>query len=317
MRKYDKESRANKRLSMEYEELMYKLSESFNESDLGAQEALFYQKLGMSPTGELTSPLLSRKLRTPSSSESSPSKSPGYRRTLSSNTDDREEKKLRRRSGNYLLDERKQQQHRPTSPLAKQNPLTRSWSPGIQSSSPPRSNGKSGNKMSQSWCVDMETKDSPGEQETIPRSASTSGKPRSRKLVTKEVDSSENSDSDKGFVSTNDSCNSNSQGFNDSGDLSESQKSNEVSDTSDSVPTASTPRSGRETVTLSEANNVFTDEENDSDRKCLSDIDGVEPESSEISEKASLSQGTVTCPVSKLPVPKDISPSKRHTETTV
>ncbi|XP_052251298.1 microtubule-associated tumor suppressor candidate 2 homolog isoform X2 [Dreissena polymorpha] len=116
MKKYDKESRANKRLSMDYEELMWKLSESFTDPDLGTLE--LYQKMGMSPNGDLTSPGLGRKLRTPSSSESSPSKSPATRRTLSLSADDRDEKKMKRRSGNYLIDEMK---HRATSPLAKQS----------------------------------------------------------------------------------------------------------------------------------------------------------------------------------------------------
>jgi len=332
MRKYDKESRANKRLSMEYEELMWKLSESFQESDLGAQEALFYQKLGMSPTspgGELTSPLFARKLQTPSSSESSPSKSPGYRRTLSSSAEEREEKKLKRRSGNYLLDERKLQQPRATSPLAKNNPLIRSWSPGLQASSPPRTYSKAGNKMSQSWCVDMDIKDSIVEQDSIPRSASSSGKPRIPKLVTKEVvDSGDNSDSDKGFVSTNNSCNSTSQGFSDSGDLSESLKSNGGSDISDCVPISSTPRSGRETVTLTTSDNVFNEEEIDSNKQSpdgsVTDSDSSQQvDDHNVSDskiKSTSTQGTASSPSSKLPLPtdfKDSSPTKSHTETTV
>lgn len=303
MRKYDKESRANKRLSMECEELMYKLTESFNESDLGAQEALFYQKLGMSPSGgELNSPLMGRKLRTPSSSENSPCKSPGYRRTLSSSVDDREEKKLKRRSGNYLLDEKKQQQQRPKSPLTQDNALTRSWSPSTQSSSPTRnSSRRSANKMSQSWCVDMGDKSPTPEPET---------------------NHGDNSDSDKGFVSTNESCNSTSEGFNDSGDLSESLKSNGVSDSTDSFPASSTPRSGRETVTLSEANNVFTD---DDDIKSLENLSSPEQKSSESSTSANVEDhvnkvSPKSEKVSKLPVlteVKDSPPKRGHTETTV
>lgn len=309
---------------MENEELMWKLSEtlSFHESDIGAQEALFYQKLGMSPTStrELESPLLGRKLRTPSSSEASPSKSPGYRRTLSSSNDDREEKKLKRRSGNFLLDERKQQQVRPTSPLAKQNPMTRSWSPSTLSSSPTRTNGRTGSKMSQSWCVDLEAVDMPPEPDTIPRSMSTSGRPSSRKLVKHDVNSAENSDSDKGFVSTDNSYNS-------SVELSESLKSNGVLDNSDSVPKSSTPRSGRETVTLSKSDDVFSEDEKD--KKCVDSVGNLAQKPAETSRSRSPertgirskpSKETTPSPLSKLPVHKDRkdSPSKRsHTETTV
>ena len=157
MRKYDKESRANKRLSMEYEELMYKLSESFSETEeMSEQKAAFYKKLGMSPTNDIPgSPGISKRLRSTSSSESSPSKSPHYRRPASAVFDDKEDRKIRRRSGNFLLDERRNDQ-RPTSPLAKQNPLTRSWSPSTQiPSSPTIPSDTSKNRLSQSWCVDV------------------------------------------------------------------------------------------------------------------------------------------------------------------
>ncbi|XP_052793314.1 CAP-Gly domain-containing linker protein 1-like isoform X2 [Mya arenaria] len=334
MRKYDKESRANKRLSMEYEELMWKLSESFSESDVGTQEAAFYQKLGMSPTSELGSPVFGRKLRTPNGSEGSPSKSPGYRRTLSSSVDDREEKKLKRRSGNYLIDEAKQNQ-RATSPLAKQNqnPLTKSWSPGTQSSSPSptRMTGKTVGKMSQSWCVEMDNSHEGVEPASrIPRSKSSSEKQSRRKLITADIDSGENVDNDKMFVSTTESLNTDSHCIEESVELSASLKSNGLSEKSeDSFQISSTPRSGRETVTLSTSYNVFN--ENDQDNQSMAKQDSGELRDSltqpanQSTSGASLRSETVLCPVSKLPIKSDKSDSddhsaskgKSHTETTV
>ncbi|XP_053398863.1 CAP-Gly domain-containing linker protein 1-like isoform X3 [Mercenaria mercenaria] len=331
MRKYDKESRANKRLSMEYEELMWKLSESFSETDLGSQEALFYQKLGMSPTGggdsvgPLSSPGLGRKLRTPPGSESSPSKSPGYRRTLSSSVDDREEKKLKRRSGNYLLDEKK---HRPTSPLAKQNPLTKSWSPSTQSESPVRTKkGRSGNKMSQSWCVDMDPSDNSLDSDSkIPRSHSSTDKVTRRRATS---EGPENSDSDKAFVSLDDS--NSSQGLNES-ELSESLRSIGISE-GENLPSSSTPKSESKNIKL-QTSYVFNDENtnnpvseklpsNVSDSVKVQVPSNVKNELSTSGQSVSLSTGTVSCPVSKLPTRveekpgKDGKSAKSHTETTV
>ncbi|KAL4230864.1 Microtubule-associated tumor suppressor candidate 2 [Mactra antiquata] len=325
MRKYDKESRANKRLSMEYEELMWKLSESFSETDLGSQEALFYQKLGMSPTGsgEPSSPVPSRKLRTPSGSESSPSKSPGYRRTLSSSVDDREEKKLKRRSGNYLLDERK---HRPTSPLARQdNPLTKSWSPSSQSPSPSHTGSRrSANKMSQSWCVDMENLDEPVENVSkIPRSQSSMEKGLRKRIVTNDTESGDNSDSEKVFVSNDDS--KSSPRLNESG-FSESLRSNGVSE-NEEEPTSSKPRIRRDTITLSENSDVFNDESsvpvsehvpshNDSEINQAQPLDNSNSKipTNEIADR------NITVPVLQVDDSdkKDKkSPGKSHTETTV
>ncbi|XP_060606772.1 CAP-Gly domain-containing linker protein 1-like isoform X2 [Ruditapes philippinarum] len=335
MRKYDKESRANKRLSMEYEELMWKLSESFSETDLGSQEALFYQKLGMSPTsggdsmGPLSSPGMGRKLRTPPGSESSPSRSPGYRRTLSSSVDDRDEKKLKRRSGNYLLDEKK---HRATSPLAKQNPLTQSWSPGTQDESPIRTQkGRSGNKMSQSWCVDMDPSDNLLDSESkIPRSHSSMDKSNKRRAASEGPENGENSDSDKAFVSLNDS--NSSRELNESG-LSDSLRSNGISEAVE-VPSASTPKSESKKVKM-QTSDVFNEENkvnpvsehvqtNVNDSIKVQDKSSVKNELNTSGQSASLSSNTVSCPVSKLPTrvdektSKDGKSGKSHsTETTV
>lgn len=332
MRKYDKESRANKRLSMEYEELMWKLSESFSETDLGSQEALFYQKLGMSPTGSgdsmgpLSSPGMGRKLRTPPGSESSPSRSPGYRRTLSSNVDDREEKKLKRRSGNYLLDEKK---HRATSPLAKQNPLTQSWSPSTQAESPIRTKkGRSGNKMSQSWCVDMDPSDNLLDSESkIPRSHSSMDKSNKRRAASEGPDSGDSNDSDKVFVSLDDS--NSSHGHNESR-LSESLRSNGISE-EDHMPSSSTPKSGSKTMKM-QTSDVFNEENKSVSEHVPSNVndalDGQDKSSVEANmntsgQSASLSATSVSCPVSKLPTriddkSKDSKSGKSHsTETTV
>lgn len=335
MKKYDKESRANKRLSMEYEELMWKLSESFTETDMGSQEALFYQKLGMSPTGTgdsmgpLESPGLGRKLRTPPGAESSPSRSPGYRRTLSSSVEDRDEKKLKRRSGNYLLDERKQ---RPTSPLAKQNPLTKSWSPSTQAESPIRTKkGRSGNCMSQSWCVDMDISDDQSDTTSkIPRSHSSSDR-TARKRATSEGPSNaeNNSDSDKVFVSLDDS--NSSQGLNESDFMESLEKNGTVEEKT--LPTSSTPVSKRESAKLQ--TNVFNKEKTSKpvSEQIPSNVKNADTiqvpsnksESNTSGPSVSLSTGTVSCPVSKLPtrveekVGKDSKspPGKGHTETTV
>lgn len=316
MRKYDKESRANKRLSMEYEELMWKLSESFSETDLGSQEALFYQKLGMSP--EPASPGPTRRLRTPSGSDSSPTKSPGYRRTLSSSVDDREEKKLKRRSGNYLLDEKK---HRPTSPLARQeNPLTKSWSPSSQSPSPTQTvSRRSANKMSQSWCVDLENMDEPKENVSkIPRSRSSADKGLRKRIVADDTESGDNSDSDKAFVSHDDS--NSSPRLNESG-FSESLRSNGVSE-GEEESASSKPRIRRDTVTLSEATDVFNDE--NSSGPVSEHVPSSSNDSAENSNSTSPSSDngniSVSVPVlnSEQTDKKDKkSAGKSHTETTV
>jgi hypothetical protein len=81
MRRYDKESKASKRISMDYEELMWKMSQSSE----GSVENLL--KLGASPPTESDSPLLRRKTISPVISEHSPARSPAYRRSISSSSE--------------------------------------------------------------------------------------------------------------------------------------------------------------------------------------------------------------------------------------
>ncbi|KAK3099678.1 hypothetical protein FSP39_007927, partial [Pinctada imbricata] len=150
MKKYDKESKANKRLSMDFEELVWKV----NQGDTGSIENL--SKLGGSPcTSETGSPVvLRRKLRSPglNDAEKSPSKSVVYRRSISSN-DGASDKKLKRRSANFLFEKERTS---PTSLQSKKHTIS-------ESSSPPRSGlplfmespTKRGSRMAQSWNVEM------------------------------------------------------------------------------------------------------------------------------------------------------------------
>ncbi|XP_065931914.1 CAP-Gly domain-containing linker protein 1 isoform X5 [Magallana gigas] len=99
MRKCDKESKANKRLSMDFEELIYKV----NLADPGSMENL--SKLGSSPChSENSSPAMRRKSKSPAFGdlEKSPA-SHVYRRSLSS-VENSAEKKMKRRSANFLLE---------------------------------------------------------------------------------------------------------------------------------------------------------------------------------------------------------------------
>ncbi|XP_052283453.1 restin homolog isoform X2 [Dreissena polymorpha] len=321
MRKYDKESRANKRLSMDYEELMWKLSESFTDPDLGTLE--LYQKMGMSPTGDLTSPGLGRKLRTPSSSESSPSKSPATRRTLSSSADDREEKKMKRRSGNYLIDEMK---HRATSPLAKQsaqNPLTKSWSAGSGSlsSSPTCSNGRHGTAMSQSWCVEMEKDENQTQAAVskIPRSKSNTDKQSHGKSVSPEV--SDRLRTEQVSVSKMETDNSNSNSVN--GDVQTSVQSELVTCKSGESPQKSEPKAVPEMGPLSESDHVFNEKFCVMNNKHANADSDTNYSTSSITSVDTLRSETLSCPPSKLPVnieeENDTGSARRrgHTETTV
>lgn len=98
MRKFDKESKANKRLSMDYEELMWRMSQSE-----GSMENLLK---GASPTSELSSPVFKRKNLSPTVSEHSPARSPAYRRSISSNSGEKsQDKKWKRKSASYLMEE--------------------------------------------------------------------------------------------------------------------------------------------------------------------------------------------------------------------
>ncbi|XP_061183993.1 CAP-Gly domain-containing linker protein 1-like isoform X2 [Saccostrea echinata] len=99
MRKCDKESKANKRLSMDFEELIYKV----NLSDPGSLENL--SKIGGSPSHSAnSSPAVRRKNRSPAFGDVD--KSPAsqvYRRSLSS-VENSAEKKMKRRSANFLYE---------------------------------------------------------------------------------------------------------------------------------------------------------------------------------------------------------------------
>lgn len=132
MKKYDKESKANKRLSMNYEELLWKNTQG---SESGSQENLWM--LGSSPTNsELAgSPSARRKTKSPVTMvtgdvDKSPGRSSVYRRSISANNGESSlDRKLKRRSANYLFDEKR------TSPTG--SPLHKRPH-GSESSSPSR-----------------------------------------------------------------------------------------------------------------------------------------------------------------------------------
>lgn len=295
MRKYDKEARANKRLSMDYEELMWKLSESFSEmTDMGSQEALFYKRLGMSPT-EADSPESGRKFRTPSGSDvNSPSRSPAYRRSASSSGDD--EKRLKRRSGTYLMDKARGD-----------NPLTRSWSPAaLSSSSPSRTKSAGHDRMSQSWCeADVfESPESETDQVIMRR------KSGHRYRTVSEQDTEKNSGEKDFTIEISVSPRVSKENLNKS-ENPETQKLNgitaESSDSSLPMSDKNIPsRSGRETVTLTESENVFIEKPSAN----MTQQNGGEPVSTKISENqsklhkadsAKLQTQTVSCPPSLIP----------------
>ena len=243
MKKYDKESRANKRLSMEYEELMWKLSESFSEvSEMGSQEALFYKRLGMSPT-DTESPEFGRKLKTPSGSDgSSPSWSPAYRRSASSSGDD--EKRFKRRSGTHLMNNGKGD-----------NPLARSWSPAALSSSPSRTKSVTHDRMTQSWCeADVFESTESETDQVIMRHKS--GR---RKRTVSEQDAERNGGDRDFTVEISVSPRISKENLN--------KLENSVSDSNGitaenpdpSLPSSDTNVPGRETVTLTESANVFSE----------------------------------------------------------
>ncbi|XP_060078884.1 microtubule-associated tumor suppressor 1 homolog [Ylistrum balloti] len=106
MRKYDKENKANKRLSMDYEELVWKMNQS---GELGSQENL-WSAGSQSPTPEASSPGLGRRTRSPAVCDNDrfANRNAVYRRSLSSNPSENDgDKRLKRRSANYLLEDRK------------------------------------------------------------------------------------------------------------------------------------------------------------------------------------------------------------------
>lgn len=103
MKKFDKESKVNKRLSMNNEELMWKMSQSE-----GSMENLL--KVGeLQNPGDTVSPVLRRKTVSPVVSDQSPLRSPAYRRSLSSNIGEKSQdnKKWKRKSASYLYEEKR------------------------------------------------------------------------------------------------------------------------------------------------------------------------------------------------------------------
>ena len=153
MKKYDKESKENKRLSMNMEELVWKVNQ-----DPGSLENL--TKISGSPcASESASPVvLRRKARSPALSEveKSPQKGSLYRRSISNN-ESPAEKKMKRRSATFLFEKDRTS---PTSPLSRKHTSS-------ESSSPPRSSGvpvhsetpsRRGQRMAQSWNVEIHEK---------------------------------------------------------------------------------------------------------------------------------------------------------------
>ncbi|KAK6172984.1 hypothetical protein SNE40_016528 [Patella caerulea] len=108
MTKYAKESKANKRLSMDYEELMYKLAAS-PDVMTASQESLFKRQISRSPPGsECSSPDLRRKTRSPfDNDDQSPSRRSGRSNgDRKSATDDTLERKINRRSQTFVVDKK-------------------------------------------------------------------------------------------------------------------------------------------------------------------------------------------------------------------
>ncbi|XP_063419334.1 CAP-Gly domain-containing linker protein 1-like isoform X4 [Mytilus trossulus] len=103
MKKFDKESKVNKRLSMNNEELMWKMSQSE-----GSMENLLKVGEPQNP-GDTVSPVLRRKTVSPVVSDQSPLRSPAYRRSLSSNIGEKSQdnKKWKRKSASYLYEEKR------------------------------------------------------------------------------------------------------------------------------------------------------------------------------------------------------------------
>lgn len=99
MRKYDKETKTNKRLSMDFEELMWKAKQEFG----GSTESLVKRQISRSPpSSESASPVVMRKTRSTAGSEGGRS-----RRSGQYLTDDYQERRLKRRSGTFLVEGKK------------------------------------------------------------------------------------------------------------------------------------------------------------------------------------------------------------------
>ncbi|XP_055958624.1 restin homolog isoform X3 [Patella vulgata] len=133
MTKYAKESKANKRLSMDYEELMYKLAAS-PDVMTASQESLFKRQISRSPPGsECSSPDLRRKTRSPfDNDDQSPSRRSGRANgDRKSATDDTLERKINRRSQTFVVDKKNSNSSSPNRHLSpnkngQDSPMSRS-----------------------------------------------------------------------------------------------------------------------------------------------------------------------------------------------
>ncbi|XP_071124526.1 CAP-Gly domain-containing linker protein 1-like isoform X11 [Mytilus edulis] len=150
MKKFDKESKVNKRLSMNNEELMWKMSQSE-----GSMENLLKVGEPQNP-GDTVSPVLRRKTVSPVVSDQSPLRSPAYRRSLSSNIGEKSQdnKKWKRKSASYLYEEKR------TSP-SRASPTYRSHlgSDSVPNSPRTKTTGRT-NRMSHS-CNDADVFEGP------------------------------------------------------------------------------------------------------------------------------------------------------------
>ena len=313
MKKYDKESRANKRLSMEYEELMWKLSESFSEvADMDSQEAQFYRRLGMSPT-DTEPPEFGRKLKTPEGNRSS--WSPSYRRSTSSSTSGDDEKRFKRRSGTHLMNNGKGE-----------NSLARSWSPAaLSSSSPSRARSVGHDRMTQSW-NEADVFESPESETDQVIMRHKSGR---RKRTVSEQDRERNGGDQDFTIEISVSPRISKESLNRSED---SICSNSVINSNGitaenpnfSLPECDTSvpaRSGRETVTLTESSKVFKEQTSPSVTQQNGDDEASENQSedhhieNQSTDSAKLPTQTVTCPPSLIPTRQMASGSRSQEDT--
>ena len=122
MKKYDRESKTNKRLSMDYEELMWKMIQ-----ESGSTETVYHRQISRSPTGSgKSSPDPVAKGQSPVTTDNTEQTA---RRSRHSCGDDSLERKLKRRSGTFIVEPKR------TSPRASPQ-AKRPSSEGFESSSP-------------------------------------------------------------------------------------------------------------------------------------------------------------------------------------
>lgn len=302
---------------------MWKLSESFSEvSDMGSQEALFYKKLGMSPT-DTEPPEFGRKLKTPSGSDgNSPSWSPAYRRSGSSSGDD--EKRFKRRSGTHLMNNGKGD-----------NALARSWSPAaLSSSSPSRAKSVGHDRMTQSWC-EADVFESPESETDQVIMRHKSGR---RKRTVSEQDRERNGSGQDFTIEisvspriSKENLNRSEESISNSNGITAENPNSSLPDSDKNVPA----RSGRETVTLTDSAYVFSEQTSPSVTK----QNGAQSVSNEFSENqsevlnkenqseehhienqsedsAKLPTQTLKCPPSLIPTPQTSGVSRSQEDTT-